>query len=54
MLSSGSILQCTAAKTHSELSVRYVGGASPLICGPVDPFRAFGPHVGGASLFIQA
>ena len=25
-----SILQCTAAKTHSELSAPHVGGASPL------------------------
>ena len=29
-------------QTHSELSVPHVGGASRLICGPVDPFRAFG------------
>ena len=28
-------------QTHSELSVPHVGGASRLICGPVDPFRAF-------------
>ena len=55
-----SILQCTAAKTHSELSVRYVGGASPLICVYVrkifrkvpgiytgegrEPFFCFTPH----------
>ena len=34
ILSSGSILQCTAAKTHSELSAPHVGGASLIIFGP--------------------